>query len=73
MDPKTLLLLPGLVVPHQQHDSKTPTIQACHAPMTPVYEWPERSEPIERGEHPSHGEGSDESPMFVGTTMNILS
>lgn len=45
-------------------------VQVLLAPMTPVYEGPERREPMERGEHPGHGEVSDESPMFVGTTSN---
>ena len=70
MDPKVLLLLPGFVAPQQQHSSATPTVRVWAAPVMPRYEWPERREPIEGGEHPGHGEGSDESPMFVGTTTN---
>jgi len=69
MDPKVLCLLPGLVAP-QHHDSKMPTMHAMTAPATPAYEWPERREPLE-GEHPGHGEGSDESAMFVGINSNV--
>jgi hypothetical protein len=64
MDPKVLFLLPGLVAP-QHHGSKMLTVQNLMAPATPLYEWPERREPLE-GDHPGHGEGSDESVMFVG-------
>jgi hypothetical protein len=70
MDPKVLCLLPGLVAP-QQHASKMPTMHALTAPATPVYEWwPERREPLE-GDHPAHGEGSDESVMFNGINSNV--
>lgn len=70
MDPKALLLLPGLVAP-QRHDAKTPTMLSLTAPVTHVYEWPERErEPLE-GDHPGHGDGSDESWMFVGINSNV--
>jgi hypothetical protein len=69
MDPKVLCLLPGLVAP-QHHGSKMLTMHALTAPATPVYEWPERREPPE-GDHPGHGEGSDESVMFVGINSNV--
>ena len=69
MDPKVLCLLPGLIAP-QHHGSKMPTMHALTAPATPVYEWPERREPLE-GDHPGHGEGSDESVMFVGINSNV--
>lgn len=70
MDPKALLLLPGLVVPNHQRHSDTLTVRVWQEPGSPVADWPERREPIERGEHPGHGEGSDESPMFIGSVMN---
>jgi hypothetical protein len=80
LDPKTLLLLPGLVGCHQQPHCETLTVQVGPAATTPtvqtwrglapVYEWPERREPMEGGDHPAHGEGSDESPMFVGIVTN---
>lgn len=69
MDPKILCLLPGLVAPQPQ-SSKMPTMHALTAPATPVYEWPERREPLE-GDHPGHGEGSDESVMFFGINSNV--
>jgi hypothetical protein len=69
MDPKVLCLLPGLVAP-QHHGSKMPTMHALTAPATPVHEWPERREPLE-GDHPGHGEGSDESMMFIGINSNV--
>ncbi|HXM11530.1 MAG TPA: hypothetical protein VN946_16390 [Terriglobales bacterium] len=71
MDPKVLCLLPGLVAP--QHHGSTmpmPAIHALTAPATPLYEWPVRREPLE-GDHPGHGEGSDESEMFVGINSNL--
>jgi hypothetical protein len=69
MDPKVLWLLPGLVTP-QCHGSKMPTMYTLTAPAAPVSEWPERREPPE-GDHPGHGEGSDESEMFVGINSNV--
>ncbi len=67
MDPKVLCLL--LVAPQHQ-GSKMPTMHALTAPAAPVYEWPERREPLE-GDHPGHGEGSDESAMFSGINSNV--
>jgi hypothetical protein len=69
VNPKVLCLLPGLVA-SQHHDSKVPTMHALTAPAGPVYVWPERREPLE-GDHPGHGEGSDESPMFNGINGNV--
>ncbi len=69
MDPKVLCLLPGLVAP-QLYGSKMPTMHALTAAATPIYEWPERREQLE-GDHPGHGEGSDESVMFVGINGNV--
>jgi hypothetical protein len=69
VNPKVLCLLPGLVA-SQHHDSKVPTMHALTAPAGPVYVWPERREPLE-GDHPGHGEGSDESVMFVGINSNV--
>jgi hypothetical protein len=69
MDPKVLCLLPGLFAPQHQ-GSKMPTMRALTAPAAPAYEWPERREPLE-GDHPGHGEGSDESVMFVGINSNV--
>jgi hypothetical protein len=70
MDPKALLLLPGLVAP-QHHGASRAMTHSLTAPATPVYEWPERErEPLE-GDHPGHGEGSDESWMFVGINSNV--
>ena len=69
MNPKILCLLPGLVAPQYQ-SSKMPTVHALTAPAMPVYEWPERREPVE-GDHPGHGEGSDESLMFVGINSTV--
>jgi hypothetical protein len=68
MDVKVFCLLPVLVV-SQQHDSKM-TIHALKAQAAPVNGWPERREPLE-GDHPGHGEGSDESAMFVGIASNV--
>jgi hypothetical protein len=68
VNPKVLCLLPGLIAP-QHHCSKVPTIHAPTAPA-PTYEWPERRDPLE-GDHPGHGEGSDESPMFNGVHSNV--
>lgn len=71
MDPKVLCLLSGLVAT-QHHCSKMPTMHALTAPATPVhkYGWPEPREPLE-DDHPGHGEGSDESAMFVGINSNV--
>ena len=69
MDPKILCLSPALVGP-QDHGSRTQMIHSLAAPATPVYEWPERREPLE-GDHPGHGEGSDESVMFIGINSNV--
>lgn len=64
MNPKVLCLLPGLIAPQHQ-SSKIPTLRTLTAPAMPIHKWPERREPVE-GDHPGHGEGSDESVMFVG-------
>jgi len=69
MNLKFVCLLPGLVAP-QHHGAEMPTMRALTAPAPPAYEWPERREPLE-GEHPGHGEGSDESVMFVGINSNV--
>jgi hypothetical protein len=69
MDPKVPFLLLGIAV-STKHDAKVATVDSLTPPASPIYEWPERREPIE-GDHPAHGEGSDESPMFVGMTSNI--
>jgi hypothetical protein len=67
MDVKVLFLLPGLVAP-QHHDSKM-TMHALTVPAAPINGWPERREPLE-GDHPGHGEGSDESVMFTGLNVS---
>ena len=67
MDVKIFCLLPVLVAP-QHHDSKM-TMHALKAPAAPINGWPERREPLE-GDHPGHGEGSDESVMFTGLNVS---
>jgi hypothetical protein len=47
-----------------------PMMHSVTAPTPPVYKWPEQREPHE-GDHPGHGEGSDESSMFVGINSNV--
>lgn len=59
----------NLVVPPHQHGRQTPMVRVWREAATPPSEWPERREPMEE-DHPAHGEGSDESPMYVGSVMN---
>jgi hypothetical protein len=62
MDPKLLLLLPGLAT-----CSAAPTRPTLHAlkPAVPIYQWPEHRSLPEDTE-PPHGEGSGESPLYGG-------
>lgn len=43
---------------------RKPTVRSLTIPV-PVHSWPYRQEPLE-SDHPAHGEGSDESPHFLG-------
>jgi hypothetical protein len=69
MNPKVLFLLPGLLAV-QCPNSEMPTMRALRARAVPTYEWPERRD-LPEGDHPGHGEGSDESVMFVGINSNV--
>jgi hypothetical protein len=60
----------GLVASPHHHESKITTVHVRQETMTPAYEWPELRECNEEGDHPAHGEGSDESPMYVGMTTS---
>ena len=65
MDPKLLLLLPGLAACYVS--PARPTLHAL-TPIVPVYEWPERRDHPEKTE-PPHGEGSGESPLYEGIAV----
>jgi hypothetical protein len=67
MNPKILLLLPGLTVyPAQPARAVVRTFR----PVVPIHAWPQSRELPEDTE-PGHGRGSSESRMFIGaTTLN---
>ena len=67
MDPKMLLLLPGLTVCQTWHGEAT--LHSLTAAV-PEYEWPVRQELPEKTD-PPHGEGSGESVMFLGINSNV--
>jgi hypothetical protein len=68
MDPKVLLLLPGLAACPTMHTHAT--LHSLTNPATPVHEWPVRQEQPEKTD-PPHGEGSGESVIFVGINTNV--
>lgn len=63
MDPKVLFLLPALATCPQS--PARPTIHWLTPPALPIYHWPEHREWPE-GDHPAHGDGSSESPIYLG-------
>jgi hypothetical protein len=63
MDPKMLLLLPGLASCTTLDGQ--PTLYISVAPLAPIRKRPELPELPER-DHPAHGEGSSESPTYLG-------
>lgn len=66
MDPKLLLLLPGLAACHTS--PAQPTLHALTQAVVPVHEWPEHRDQPEKTE-PPHGEGSGESPIYGGMAV----
>jgi hypothetical protein len=63
MDPQLLLILAGLAS-CPTSDAK-PTLYISVASPAPIRKWPELPDLPER-DHPAHGEGSSESPMYLG-------
>jgi hypothetical protein len=63
MDPKLLLFLPGLAT-CPTLDAQ-PMLYISIASPAPTREWPELPD-LPEGDHPAHGEGSSESPMYQG-------
>jgi len=63
MDPKLLLLLPGLA--SCPMSDAQPTLYVSVASPAPIRK---RLEPLDlpEGDHPAHGEGSSESPIYLG-------
>lgn len=63
MNPKLLLLLPflaGCSVSDVQ-----PSMYISASSPDPIRKWPEQPE-LPEGDHPAHGEGSSESPIYLG-------
>jgi len=67
MDPKVLLLLPGLTAGlHKDHVE--PSVRSLTPPPVPIYEWPERQERSEQ-DHPAQ---EDPSPMYRGLVYSNI-
>ncbi|MGD0758151.1 MAG: hypothetical protein ABR921_04540 [Candidatus Sulfotelmatobacter sp.] len=66
MDPRLLLLLPGLAT--CSTSPVRPTVHSLTPLAAPVYEWPEPRDHPEKTE-PPHGDGSGESPLYSGLAV----